>query len=464
MYGFQFPEGFILGTANSAFQSEGACERDGKSENIMESYAKMYGGKYRPGVDPETAKAKGVKPYSKDLPEQGCFFYDHYEEYIEDMKKTGQDAYRMSLSWCRILPDGTGEVNPKGIAFYNKVIDKLVECGIKPFVDLYHWDLPQCLQDRGGFANPEFPQWFEDFARICFAAFGDRVAFWSTFNEPSIFIRGGLWNGTFPPFVRDIPQAIQAAHNVVIAHFRAVRAYREMGFTGKIGSVNCTSAVHPARMVKEDLDAVAYQYAVGFDLFIEPMVYGHYPQRMIEELPIYRQHLPENFQEDLDKWYAPMDFIGLNYYVSGRTRFNPDVPNRSSGAPSFYSNPGQWNAPYPAGMIDVLQYFKAKYPDMPIIITENGCSFFNEFDAEKECDDEDRVMYLREHLRMVIRCIRAGINLQGYFYWNDADSFEEMEGYNLRFGLTWVDHATGERRWKKSRHFYSEVCHSRMVN
>ena len=139
-----------------------------------------------------------------------------------------------------------------------EICDRLVECGIKPFVDLYHWDLPQCLQERGGFVSPEFPQWFEDFARVCFKAFGDRVAFWSTFNEPSIFIRGGLWSGTFPPFGRDAHQAIQAAHNVVIAHFRAVRAYREMGFAGKIGSVNCTSAVHPARMVPEDLDAVAY--------------------------------------------------------------------------------------------------------------------------------------------------------------------------------------------------------------
>ena len=464
MYGFPIPEGFILGTANSAFQSEGACDRDGKSENMMEYYAKAFAGKFRPGISEEEARAKGMLPYSEELPEYGCHFYDNYEAYIEDMQKTGQDAYRMSLSWCRIIPTGTGEVNPKGIAFYNKVIDKLLSCGIKPFVDLYHWDLPQCLQEKGGFASPEFPTWFEEFARVCFAAFGDRVRFWSTFNEPSIFVRNGHWVGSFPPFIRDIPLALQAVHNVVIAHFRAVRAYREMGFTGKIGTVNCTSAVHPARIEEDDLKAAAYQYMTGFDLYIEPMMRGHYPERLFNEVPVYRENMPAGYQEDLDKWFTPMDFIGLNYYVAGRTQYNPESPTRSTPAPSFYSTPGQWNAPYPMGMMDVLQYIKARYGDVPVYITENGCSLANQHDPEKECEDDERVMYLREHLRMIVRCRRAGLNVQGYFYWNDADSYEELDGHNLRFGLTWVDAVTGERRWKKSRYFYSEVCHKRMVN
>lgn len=464
MYGFCLPEDFILGTANSAFQSEGACDRDGKSENMMEYYARIHAGKYRPGFTEEQAKAKGWLPYSTVLPDRGCFFYDNYEAYIEDMQKTGQDAFRMSLSWSRIIPTGTGEVNPKGIEFYNKVINKLIACGIKPFVDLYHWDLPQCLQDRGGFANPEFPKWYEDFARVCFEAFGDRVKFWSTFNEPDIFVRGGHWSGSFPPFMRDIPRALQSAHNVILAHFRAVRLYRSMGFTGKIGTVNCTSAIQPARMEKEDLNAVAYQYMWRFDLYIEPMIHGRYPQRLIDEVASVRDNLPAGYQEDLDKWFAPMDFIGLNYYIPGATKYDPEHPVLSSPAPSFYSQPGQWNTPYPVGMLDVLQYIQAKYGDVPVFITENGCSDFNKNDAEAECDDDYRVMYLREHIRMLVRCRRAGINLQGYFYWNDADSYEEMDGYNQRFGLTWVNHETGERRWKKSRYFFSEVCHKRMVN
>lgn len=464
MYGFPIPEGFILGTANSAFQSEGACDRDGKSENMMEHYAAEFAGKYRPGFTAEQIKAKGMLPYSTTLPDRGCFFYDNYEAYIEDMKKTGQDAYRMSLSWCRIMPNGAGEVNPKGIEFYNKVIDKLIACGITPFVDIYHWDLPQCLQDKGGFANPEFPQWYEDFARVCFENFGDRVQLWSTFNEPDIFVRGGHWSGSFPPFMRDIPRALQSAHNVILAHFRAVRLYRSMGFTGKIGTVNCTSAVQPSRMETEDNTAVAYQYMWRFDLYIEPMIHGRYPQRLIDEVPSVRDNLPAGYQKDLDQWFAPMDFIGLNYYIPGATKYDPTHPVLSSPAPSFYATPGQWNTPYPVGMLDVLQYIQARYGDVAVYITENGCSDFNKHDADAECDDEYRVMYLREHLRMLVRCVRAGINLKGYFYWNDADSYEELDGYNQRFGLTWVDHETGERRWKKSRYFFSDVCHKRMVN
>ena len=160
---FRFPEDFLIGTANAAFQSEGAWDRDGKSESNMDYYARLKAGQPR----------GKTSFYTKALPDRGCFFYDHYEEYIEDMQKTGQNTYRLSISWCRVIPGGVGQVNPKGIAFYNKVIDKLLSCNIIPLVDLYHWDMPQCLLEQGGFANPEFPNWFENYARVCFEAFGD---------------------------------------------------------------------------------------------------------------------------------------------------------------------------------------------------------------------------------------------------------------------------------------------------
>lgn len=191
MYGFRLPKDFLIGTANSAFQSEGAWDRDGKSESIMEHFAREYAGKYAPSVAKKVAageiKSGRTMANAEDLPDRGCFFYDHYEEYIEDMAKTGQNVYRLSLSWPRIIPTGVGEVNPKGIAFYNKVIDKLLEKGITPFVDLYHWDLPMCLFEKGGFLNPEFPAWFEAYAKACFEAFGDRVKLWSTFNETEVW-------------------------------------------------------------------------------------------------------------------------------------------------------------------------------------------------------------------------------------------------------------------------------------
>ena len=315
MFEFRFPKDFLIGTANSAFQSEGAWDKDGKSESWNEYYAKLHAGK----------PARLGLTYSEDLPDRGCFFYDNYESYIEDMAKTGQNTYRFSLSWCRIIPTGVGEVNPKGIEFYNKVINKLIACNITPFVDLYHWDLPQCLFEEGGFENPKFPEWFEAYAKVCFEAFGDRVKMWSTFNEAQISIYNGYSVGTFPPFIKNHAVYLQAAHYNLLAHFRAVRLYKSMNLGGKIGAVNCTSAIHPAWMKEEDLKAVEYQYAHAFDWWTQPMLEGTYPQRLLRECAYVRDNMPEHYQEDLDKWFIPMDFVGLNYYTAAALSVDDDT-------------------------------------------------------------------------------------------------------------------------------------------
>ena len=468
MYGFRLPEDFLIGTANSAFQSEGAMDRDGKSENIMEYFAREYAGIYSPGIAKKVKegimKSGRVDPNSTDLPDRGCFFYDNYEAYIEDMAKTGQNVYRLSLSWCRIIPTGYGEVNPKGIEFYNKVIDKLIACNITPFVDLYHWDLPMCLFEQGGFTNPQFPEWFEAYAKVCFEAFGDRVKMWSTFNEAQISINSGMALGSFPPFIEDKKAALLAGHYTLIAHFRAVRLYKSMNLGGKIGAVNCTSAIHPAWMKEEDIHAVQLQYEYNFGWWVEPMLEGKYPQVLIREIPYVRDNMPENYQEDLDKWFIPMDFVGLNYYTPARTEMDPTNPMKTRRVDPFFSEPGQQYIPYPPGLFDTVMYIHEKYHGIETYITENGCALPNINDPEKECDDPERVTYIREHLRMVCRLLKCGVNLKGYMYWNDADSYEELDGYRLRFGMTWVNHETGERRWKKSRHYFSEICKSKMVN
>ena len=466
MYGFRLPEDFLIGTANSAFQSEGAWDRDGKSESLMEYFAKEYAGKYSPGATPDkkTLKSGRSEPTAEDLPDRGCFFYDHWEEYIDDMAATGQNVYRLSLAWPRIIPTGVGAVNPKGIEFYNKVINKLLEKGITPFVDLYHWDLPMCLYERGGFLNPEFPQWFEDYARVCFEAFGDRVKLWSTFNETEVSVQCGYCGGTFPPFNQSKKDALLAGHLTLIAHFRAVRLYKSMDLGGKIGAVNCTRAIHPAGMNEADIEAVHIQYNRMFDWWTEPMLEGTYPQKLLQEIPYVRDNMPENYQEELDKWFIPMDFIGVNYYQAARTTYDSTKLMHSKSVEPFYSSPGQQFIPYPPGLFDAILYIHEKYHGVDIYITENGCALRNIYDEEKECDDPERVTYIREHMRMVSRLIKCGVNLKGYMYWNDADSYEELDGYRLRFGLTWVDHTTGRRRWKKSRHYFSEICKSKMVN
>lgn len=464
LLGFHLPDDFLIGTANSAFQSEGACDRDGKSESIMEYYAREYAGKFAPDQKTTGNTVRKMRPYSAELPDRGCFFYDNYEAYIEDMKKTGQNTYRLSVAWCRIIPTGVGEVNPKGIEFYNKVINKLLECGITPFVDLYHWDLPQCLMEQGGFRNEKFPEWFEAYAKVCFEAFGDRVKMWSTFNESAIAAARGYGTKGFPPFFEDEDKGILAAHNCILAHYRAVRLYKSMNLGGKIGAVNCISAISPVHQNDEDLAAAERLMNRNFDWYTEVMLTGTYPQKVLRDCEHFRKHMPPHYQEDLDKWFVPMDFIGINYYVASRTQYNPDKPLLCDFVPNFYSAPGQQYSSYPAGLLDVLLYVSARYPNVDIYITENGCAIPNRHDEEAECDDDERVIYIREHLRMCARALRMGIPLRGYYYWNDADSYEELDGYNLRFGLTWVDHESGKRRWKKSRHYFSQICKTRMVD
>ena len=455
MFGFQLPKDFLIGTANSAFQSEGAWDKDGKSESIMDAYAKKLAGTKHPyGGN-----------YTEEMPDRGCFFYDHYEEYIEDMQKTGQNTYRLSLSWPRIIPTGVGEVNPKGIEFYNKVIDKLLSCGIEPFVDLYHWDMPQCLDDQGGWENPQFPEWYEAYAKVCFEAFGDRVKLWSTFNESQISIHNGYIGNTFPPYRIGMKKYLQASLHCILAHYRAVRLYKSMNLGGKIGMVNAILSVSPIELTPQDLYACQLHMDNYVGWWTEPALEGTFPRSLLREIPEIADNMPEGYQKELDKWFTPMDFLGLNYYMTKRTGYRPESIFHFKRVESFYSAPGQKFTPYPPGLFDVVQYISERYCNVEIYITENGCALPNINDEEKECDDPERITYLREHLRMCARLIRAGYtNLKGYYYWNDADSYEEGSGYDLRFGLTWVDHATGRRRWKKSRHYFSQICKTHMVD
>ena len=458
MYDYKLPEDFLLGTANSAFQSEGAWEQDGKSETIMDSYAKMYAGK-------TLEKANKGSVLTEDMPDRGCFFYDNYEAYIDDMAKTGQNTFRLSLSWSRIIPKGVGETNPKGIAFYNKVIDKLLSCNIVPMVDLYHWDLPQCLQELGGFENPQFPEWFEAYAKVCFEAFGDRVKLWSTFNESANSATQGYGAGAFPPYLRQADHGALAGHYTILAHFRAVRLYKSMNLGGKIGAVNCVMSLHPEHHCEEDLHAMERVMLRRYDWWVEPMMKGRYPQKLLDECPDIANTMPENFQEDLDKWFIPMDFIGINYYVTRRVSYKPNTLLNASAAFDFFSQPGKRFESYPAGIADVVLRTRERYgDDVEMYITENGCAIPNIHDPDKECEDDERILYIREHLRMLYRLIKMGVKVKGYYYWNDADSYEAMSGYDLRFGLTWVDHKTGERRWKKSRYWFSNVCKTRILD
>jgi len=454
MFEFKLPENFLIGTGTSAFQIEGALDRDGRSPSVMDYYAIKYAGKNRPDSN---------ELITKDIPDRGCFFYDNYEAYIEDMAKTGQNAFRMSLSWCRIIPTGFGEVNPKGIEFYNKVINKLKEKGITIILDLNHWDLPQCLVELGGYANENFPQWFEDYARVCFEAFGDRVEYWSTVNEPSVQGSAGYRAGTFPPFIKDPKIGCLANHRMILGHFRAVRLYKSMNLPGKIGAVMHFMVIYPKTNKPEDQLAARIRRANQFGSWAEPMLKGTYPQVLIDNVPYIRDNLPENYAKELADNFIKMDFIGCNYYYARYSAYDPNNLFKATQAEDFYAQPDAFrHTPYYPGLFDLLMYMKHEYPDTQVMITENGLGVMYDGDKEKELNDDNRCQYIREHLRSICRAIEAGSNVSGYFYWIDADAYEELVGYDFRFGLTFVDEE-GNRTWKKSRFYFSDICKNKIV-
>ena len=236
-----------------------------------------------------------------------------------------------------------------------------------------------------------------------------------------------------------------------------------MGLEGKIGAVHAISPVYPADPMDADIGAANRQNQFKFDWYMQPMAEGKYPEELIEACPEIKAAMPANYQEDLDKWFTPMDFVGLNYYYTKRSDYQPDNVLKGRFAEDFYSQPGAKYNPYPAGLMDAVTYVWERYK-LPIYITENGIGMEDTHDEEADCNDDDRITCLREHLRMIVRAIRVGIPVLGYYYWDDADCYEILTGNSHRFGLTWVDYKTGRRRWKKSRYYFQKICQTKTID
>ena len=277
-------------------------------------------------------------------------------------------------------------------------------------------------------------------------------------------ITSGFVEGRFPPFEKDLEKGLRAGQKLLLAHYRAVKCYREMGLDGKIGAVNAIIPVYPASCSAEDIAAARRQAEVRFDWWAQPMVKGCYPQNLLEECPGYRNAMPEGYAEELRAAFVPVDFLGINYYVTSRSSDDPDALLRSRRVQTFYAQPGLKNDIYPAGLLDSLLYVRDRYDNIPVFITENGLCTPDSGDEETDCQDELRISYLREHFRMIYRAMLAGVDIRGYFYWNDADSYEQLTGYSQRFGLTWIDRHTGRRRWKKSRYYFQTIAQTHMVD
>ena len=441
----EFPDGFLWGVATSAYQIEGAPLAGGAGPSDWHQFA-HEDGRISDGAHGDVA----------------C---DHYNRYADDVRliaELGVNAYRFSVSWSRIFPEGVGRKNPKGLEFYDRLVDSLLSYGIEPSLTLYHWDLPAALADRGGWINRDSAEWFADYAHTLFRAFKDRVKFWTTLNEPWVVMHNGYVKGLHPPGRANLAQAATATHNLLRAHARAVQAFRADP-TGRIGVVVNLEPKEPASQDPRDFAATADADAYMNRLFLDPLLLGSYPEE-VERL--FGKAWPAFAEADMRLIREPFDFLGLNYYTRSVNRADP------AAAPDGASHVRQKGATYtemdwevhPESLARILLWLKDRYGDIPLYITENGAAFADSPEENGAINDHPRVDYLREHLRAALRAIDRGVNLQGYFVWSLFDNFEWAFGYTKRFGIVAVDFATQRRTPKLSAKFYRETIGARGRN
>lgn len=437
-----FPAHFLWGSATSAYQIEGSPLADGAGPSIWERFAHTKGA-----------------THNGDTGDITC---DHYRRYPEDialMRELGLKAYRFSIAWARVFPEGTGRVNPAGLAFYERLVDTLLENGITPMITLFHWDLPAALDDRGGWLNRDIAEWFADYARTMFDKLDDRVTMWTTLNEPWVVTDGGYLHGALAPRHRSPFEAPIASHNLLRAHAKAVQVYRA---TGKhdIGLVVNLEPKYPASQSVADLNATAQADAYMNRQYLDPVLLGYYPEELKD---IFGAAWPEWPQEDLELIREPIDFLGVNYYTRNVTRFDPHAyPLRAAGVRQHRATHTEtaWEV-FPRGLTDTLIWVKDRYGNPPVYITENGAAFYDPPTLDRNVlHDPLRVEYLHRHLCAAHDAIRAGCDLRGYFAWSLLDNFEWSHGFSKRFGIVHVDFETQRRTPKASARYYTKVIAS----
>jgi beta-glucosidase len=438
----RFPAGFLWGASTSAYQIEGSPLADGAGPSIWHRFS------HTPG---RTANG-----------ETGDIACDHYNRYASDvdlMRSLGLTAYRFSIAWGRIFPEGKGAVNQRGLDFYDRLIDRLLERDITPSVTLFHWDLPAALDDRGGWLNPDIAGWFADYATTVFRAFDDRVPMWATLNEPWVVTDGGYLHGVLAPGHRSLFEAPIAAHHLLRSHGAAVQAYRAEGHH-QIGLVVNLEPKYPASSSPEDIAATARADAYMNRQFLDPVFLGSYPEELRE---IFGEAWPEFPAADMDLIRQPIDFLGINYYFRSVTQHDEDELPVRAGAVRQRSHPYTetgWEMYAPA-LTRVLLWIRERYGPTPLYITENGAAMY---DPPKPLDgrveDPLRVYYFREHLRAAREAIRQGVDLRGYFAWSFMDNYEWSLGYDRRFGIVHVDFETQQRTPKSSALFYADIIRS----
>lgn len=436
-----FPKGFLWGVATSSYQIEGAWNDDGKGESIWDHFVH--------------------KPYTilnADTGDKACEHYYRMPEDVELMKSLGLQAYRFSISWPRVLPEGRGKPNSPGLDFYDRLVDNLLSAGIQPVANLDHWDFPQALQAVGGWANRDCTDWFADYAQLMFDRLGDRVSMWSTHNEPWVLAFLGHGTGEHAPGICNYAMAYQVAHHLLLGHGKAVQVFRQSARQGQIGIILNLNYFLPASDREADIAACRRVYMENVSLFLEPLFFGRYPQELFDWIGF---HQPKIHDGDLDIIRQPIDFLGVNHYFSESVSHAVNGPvlkarNEPYSAPGWGRTTMNWGI-NPQGFEAVLLDIKDNYGNPTVFITENGCSFPDVADEHGVVADWDRVNYLRAHMHAAYRALQAGLDLRGYFVWSLMDNFEWAWGYSRRFGLVRVDYPTQKRIPKQSATWYSQV-------
>ena len=435
----RFPDGFLWGAATSAYQVEGSPLADGAGVSNWHRFS------HTPGMT-----------HAGDTGDVACDHYRRWEQDLDLMAELGLRAYRFSISWSRILPEGTGRINQAGLDFYSRLVDGLLARGIQPCATLYHWDLPAALDDRGGWLNPDVAGWFADYASTVFRALDDRVPMWSTLNEPWVVMHAGYVTGDHAPGHRGVWEAPRVTHNLLRAHAAAVRAYRAEG-RNRIGLVVNLEPKYAASDRPEDAAAQARAEAYMNRQYLDPVFFGRYPDALRE---IFGEAWPEHLDAEADALREPIDWLGINYYKRSVVRDDPSaLPVREGSVPQPRHTHTQlgWEV-YPPAFTDVLLWVKERYGGIPLYVTENGAAFYDPPQAQGgEVDDPLRVAYYRDHLRAAHEAVRRGVDLRGYFAWSLLDNFEWSAGYAMRFGIVHVDLETQARTPKRSARFYADV-------
>lgn len=440
---FEFPPEFIFGAATAAYQIEGGWNEDGKGESIWDRFSHT------------TGRVKGAA--TGDV---ACDSYHRYKEDVELLKKLNLKSYRFSISWARIQADGTGKPNAKGLDYYKRVTDALLEAKIRPVCTLYHWDLPQKLEEAGGWPNRDLAGRFTEYADVVTQALGDRISHWCIFNEPWVFTFLGYAWGIQAPSRKNFAECMRATHVVNVAQGQAFRAMKAINPKLQIGTAFSMAHCQPATASEEDRKAADRAHALGNVWFVHPALRGEYPAAFPGANPLEMMGVKPG---DMELCRAPLDFLGINYYRRQLVSAIPPGEGESAtGVHNFDAHEGPltdvgWEV-WPTGFYELLMRLSREYKGTPMEITENGCSYLDSPDEHGKIPDDRRIQFLRGYLDELGRALLHGANVRAYHHWSLLDNFEWAEGYAQRFGLVYVDFRTQKRTIKDSGKWYAKLA------